>query len=132
MREKNKKIITIPSQGSTRFRRFLNVIFSLRKIADVIKEINPHFVIFEGGSWCFYFFILFQMLREFKIIYHAHNVEYEIRKQKENKVIQLLTFLSESYLLKKAINSFLSLKEILNYFINYMAFILKFFLMGLT
>lgn len=82
-------------------------IFSqIRKIIRKIKHIKPDLVILEGASWTVYVLMLYCMIRlnriDAKIIYHAHNVEFLLRKQKNNIFIALITKWAEGQLISKA------------------------------
>jgi len=76
------------------------------RLVRTVRDINPDLVILEGGSWALYQWIVLRMLKKAgiktKIIYHVHNVEYELRKQKENFFINALTRFSEYRLLIEA------------------------------
>ena len=81
---KNKpffKIISLPK-----------LIFSIIKFFDQKKN---KILIIEGPSWAFYSFsliIFFKIfMRDVKIIYRSHSIEYEIRKKNSNFLISILT-----------------------------------------
>lgn len=80
----------------------LNSIAKLLKIPFLFLRVYFHLlhkpkkiVIIEGASWIgfsFFFLILSKIfLNNTKIIYHAHNIEYEIRKINSSKITILLT-----------------------------------------
>jgi len=101
------KIISIGLKSSSRIEKFLKIFKVLRNMKKKVEEINPNVVIFEGASWSLYFLFLFKILKKRKIIYHDHNFEYELRKQKENFLVRKITFFSEKYLLKNPYRSFM-------------------------
>ena len=61
-------------------------------------------IIIEGASWIGFSFIFLLLTKIFiikkKIIYHAHNIEYEIRKLKNSATIILLTKYIENLVYK--------------------------------
>lgn len=71
------------------------------KVKKYFANYKKNFLIIEGASWIgfsFLFIIISKFLiSDVKIMYHGHNVEYEIRKMKNGKFIQLVT----KYLEKK-------------------------------
>jgi hypothetical protein len=73
----------------------LKIIFLIFKIYNFLKKDRNRLVIIEGCSWIGYSFFLLKILKilfkNIKIIYHGHNIEYEIRLLKNNKIISLLT-----------------------------------------
>lgn len=105
------KIISIKLRVNSRRERFIKIFFKMEKMIKEIKKINPNIIIFEGASWSLYFLYLFKRLKNKKIIYHDHNIEYELRKNKENLLINKITFFSEKYLLKHSYASFLVSKR---------------------
>ena len=98
-----KNIISI--QATNKFQK----IFKLFQVANILINITnkkkKNFIIFEGASWVGYTFIVYQLikkkLKNSVFIYHAHNVEYLLRKQKENFIISLLTKYFENYIANK-------------------------------
>lgn len=88
------------------FRKFMSVILQIPKITRTIKNIKPDIVVLEGASWTFYYLLLYSFIKLAKvrtrIIYHAHNVEYLLRKVKNNKFVALITRISEAQLMAKA------------------------------
>jgi hypothetical protein len=76
------------------FLKPLKIIILIYKIHNFFKGKKKRLVIIEGCSWIGYSFILLKILKIFsniKIIYHGHNIEYEIRLLKNSKIISLLT-----------------------------------------
>jgi len=78
----------------------------LPRIAAAITDIQPNWVILEGASWTMYFFILLRLVRNFrkklKIVYHAHNVEYLLRKNNNGPLVVGLTKWAEKHVLENA------------------------------
>jgi glycosyltransferase involved in cell wall biosynthesis len=97
----SKDIINIKLNSTSRFEKFTKMFQVCDEISKQIKTINPNLIIFEGSSWAVYYYILLKKIKKIskaKIIYHAHNVEYILRKQKENLTISLTTKIFESKL----------------------------------
>jgi len=75
-------------------------------ILGKIRQLRPSVIIMEGSAWSFYYLILFYLLRFLDIkartVYHAHNVEYLLRKTKNNFLIAQISKWAEGLLLKRA------------------------------
>jgi hypothetical protein len=89
---KNKKLI---NYINSYFLKPIKIIIQFFLLKKYFKNKKNKMVIIEGASWIgySYFFIkIFKIIQcDAVIIYHAHNIEYEIRKIKNNKLIILLT-----------------------------------------
>lgn len=63
------------------------------------RAAQPDLIVLEGASWVGYHWYLLRLLRLAKlrarIFYHAHNVEYILRKSQHGRIVQLLTRLCE-------------------------------------
>ncbi|MBN1975110.1 MAG: glycosyltransferase family 4 protein [Sedimentisphaerales bacterium] len=96
-------VISIAAKNKTKCQKISGLFNRIKKIADKVKEINPDTIYFEGASWVLYFVLLYRKLRKngikSKIIYHSHNVEYVLRKQKHGFIVTAITKWSERYLL---------------------------------
>jgi hypothetical protein len=72
--------------------------FFILKNINISKKIN---IFFEGASWTgftFIFFIILKLLNnKIRFIYHAHNVDYDLRKK---NIIGCITFKIEQFLIK--------------------------------
>ena len=72
--------------------------FFILKNINISKKIN---IFFEGASWTgftFIFFIILKLLNnKIRFIYHAHNVDYDLRKK---NIIGWITFKIEQFLIK--------------------------------
>lgn len=77
------------------------IFFLIFKLFIFLKKDNKRIVIIEGCSWIGFSFLLIVLLKLFLIkviiIYHAHNIEYEIRERKNNFLIKYLSKLFEKY-----------------------------------
>jgi len=103
-----KNLVNIPEPKGGRIRKSIEMLKINKKIYKELLKINPEIIIFEGGSWSVYYWLLFLKLRKRfdKIIYHVHNVEYDLRKQKENFLIALLTKIGEGRLIRNSFKVF--------------------------
>lgn len=100
------KIINIKQVRFRGFRKVSEMFRNAIKIVSEIKNISPKCVVLEGASWALYNLILISLLKRAKIdsliVYHAHNVEYLLRKQKSHWLIANITKWAERNLLKKS------------------------------
>jgi len=89
---KNQKLI---NYINSYFLKPIKIIYQFFLLKEYFKNKINKMVIVEGASWIgysFFFIKIFKIIqRDAIIIYHAHNIEYEIRKIKNNKLIILLT-----------------------------------------
>jgi glycosyltransferase involved in cell wall biosynthesis len=101
----NLKIINYRLPSHKRFIKLMIIKRKLSELIEKIKEINPDYIFLEGASGAILLLYVFEYLRDKGIkstfIYHSHNVEHELRKQKEIGLITLLTRIAEGRLLEK-------------------------------
>jgi glycosyltransferase involved in cell wall biosynthesis len=73
-------------------------------------EYDPDIVVLEGASWALYHRLLLTALRrrlpQVTVVYHAHNVEYDLRRAKSGRVIVALTAWAEGGLLRQTDHAF--------------------------
>jgi len=76
------------------------------QIARVCKRLNPDVVVLEGASWAVYLAVLMmalrRLLRASVIVYHAHNVEFLLRRARYGAPLAWLTRPAEAYLFRRA------------------------------
>ena len=69
------------------------------KFISKTKEYEKITVIVEGASWIGYSYLIIKIIKFFnkniKIIYHSHNIEYILRKKKNNFIISFLSKIIE-------------------------------------
>lgn len=98
------KLITIKHNSDNNLIKLINIIRQFHIIMARIVESKPDIIIMEGASWSLYYLILFLILKynkiKAKLIYHVHNVEYLLRKEKNNKFIATITRWAEGILLR--------------------------------
>lgn len=108
---KNVKTIKVDSKFDKFFklRKLVNLTFNYCK-----KKQNP-IIIIEGASWVGYSFLFYKFIKKkltsAKFIYHSHNIEYLLRKQKNNFIISSLTKYFENYICNE-FDLFTSVSEI--------------------
>ena len=100
IKQKEKKIKTIIARS--KFEKIFKI-FEMAKLTEqYCKNKKYPVVIIEGASWVVYtflfYFILKKKLKNSKFIYHSHNIEYLLRKQKNNYFISVLTKYFENYI----------------------------------
>lgn len=104
--EDNITVITLGRFSENRMKKIIRLMGTTRQIMQVIKEIGPEAVVLEGASWVFYHWLLLRQIRiqlpSVRIVYHAHNVEYLLRKGKNSWVVTVLTKWAEGKVLKAA------------------------------
>ncbi|MEY4572670.1 MAG: hypothetical protein RLZ10_1918 [Bacteroidota bacterium] len=98
-------IFTLPPQSQSPWIKLFRLNSKIRLILTIISKKKPDVIILEGASWVVYHYILLRQLRNLcpsiKIFYHAHNVEYVLRKEKSGFLIGLVTKFFE----RKLVNS---------------------------
>jgi len=106
---------------------FLKVLFLLKIFLIIkfkeIKKSKKNLIIIEGANWIFFsyiFFILCKLfLKNIKIIYHSHNIEYDVRSYKKNLFIAFITKKLEKQIFQNTISTVVSntdQKKIYNYY----------------
>lgn len=105
-------IFNFKSDGKTKLKRFVTLIKFSKFIVKKIKKIKPDFIILEGASWSPFIYYIFRKIKSLdeNIIYHAHNVDFELRSQ-NNFLIKFLTRIFEKHLLCTSNLSFCTSKE---------------------
>ena len=98
-------IDTLPDRGGgERWRKLAAVPNWCRQMAAAASDFVPDTIILEGASWCAYHWWLISQLRRAapraRLIYHAHNVEYDLRRQKHSRLVAWLTRQAEARVLK--------------------------------
>jgi len=106
MLENNLELVSVGTNQDTRLKKAISLFLSFKKIMTHVKKRNPQLIILEGASWSLYYWILFKKLKRIKgkaqIIYHAHNIEYLLRKEKNSWIVSALTKWAEGNLVRNA------------------------------
>lgn len=104
-KSKNRNIKNIILFTETPIIKLLYLPIIIINVYRYLKNKKNPILIIEGASWIFYslitFVILKNLIKNLKVIYHGHNVEYEVRKNKIN-FIKRITFFSEKFIYKNA------------------------------
>jgi glycosyltransferase involved in cell wall biosynthesis len=97
-------VVDLPLRSRTRLGKAVRFIGWLRGFTRAVRSWNPNVVLFEGSSWAFYYWVLFDRLRRIRprprFVYHGHNVEYLLRRQKHGRIVAGLTRWAEGRLLR--------------------------------
>jgi len=95
-------VVTVPHRSGTRITKLIGFPMLVGKIVSELRRLNPEYVIL-GGTWVGYLALLKVAIQvacpATRIIYHAHNVEYILRRYRERRFIAELTRLAEKHLL---------------------------------
>ncbi len=92
----NKKLFEINDQNIKLdfirfFFKFTCIIKFVFKIKKYFKNVKKKIIIIEGASWVGYSFLFFILckifIKKIIVIYHSHNIEYDIRKKKNKNII---------------------------------------------
>ncbi len=126
---KNKKFLQVSNTTKTKKKiinlkkrknfigTIINIILAIWEAKKYLSNYKNKYIIIEGASWAGYIFtfIIFSKLfiSNVKIIYHAHNLEFEVRKLKNSKFIAYLTFFFEKLIYKISIGTTVSKKDYL-------------------
>ncbi len=87
----------------------IDKIFKIFKMASIVAKYCTYkknsIIIVEGASWIGYTFLFYFLtknkVKNSKFVYHSHNIEFLLRKQKNNFLITALTKYFEKYVSKK-------------------------------
>ncbi len=111
----NKKHIYNIKKKATPIGTLVNIFCILYKVKNYLKKFDKKIIVVEGASWAGYTFLIIILskifIRNISIIYHAHNLEYEVRKLKNNFLIAWLTFYFEKYIYQNCIGTSVSKKD---------------------
>jgi O-antigen biosynthesis protein len=105
--ESGLTITTLGIRGKgERWAKLLSVPRWRRAMCAIASEFDPDTIVLEGASWCVYHWWLIGGLRRAapaaQILYHAHNVEYDLRRQKHGWALAWLTRWAEKAVLRQA------------------------------
>ena len=111
---KKRNIINIKKKD-TFFGILINLFLITLKVKKFQKNFKKKYLIIEGASWAGFIFIFIflnkMIIKDLIIIYHAHNLEYEVRKLKNNSFISYLTFYFEKFIYQNTIATSVSNKD---------------------
>jgi len=104
------RVITLAGATDSKFQKLKGFQGRIRRIVEEIRSISPDVVILEGASWVVYHWLLLRKIKQTfptaRVVYHSHNVEYHLRKEKHGLIVTLLTRWAEGKILHRADLSF--------------------------
>jgi len=96
-------IITLQGFVDNRIKKILRIPGWIFKIIGHLNRIEPDIVVLEGASWVLYHWLLMKVIhllaKPAELIYHSHNVEYNLRKEKHNRFVTEVTRWAEGRIL---------------------------------
>jgi len=99
------EVLTIAGGSGGRIGKLLGMGGFIKSICHELKRFRADVVVLEGASWAVYLACLAVNIRRrmpnIRLAYHAHNVEYLLRKVKSGPIIGALTRAAEQYLVTK-------------------------------
>jgi glycosyltransferase involved in cell wall biosynthesis len=103
-------VTSVLEATQSRWRKLVRMPASLLRLAAEVAGSRPDYIVIAGGSWSVYLAALVWMLRrrlpKTPIAYHAHNVEYLLRRERNGRAVAAITRRAEGYLLTRARHSF--------------------------
>lgn len=100
------RVATLRFGGGGRLRKLLSIRKLIKQMGVIARDEAPDLLVLEGASWIAYIWLLMRTLRQrlprVPIIYHGHNVEYELRRQKHSLAIAKATKVFERRVLREA------------------------------
>jgi hypothetical protein len=135
--EKNKELFEIKKKKIFSFFEFYKfnyfeniykifyILVLANKLRNFFLKFEKKIIIIEGASWIGYSYIFLKLIRlyypKITIIYHAHNIEYDLRLKKNNSFIAFVTKILEKKVYKLSnfstavsINDQIKLKKLYN------------------
>ena len=102
----NLQIETLSYDGlGERWQKLQRVPGWIFQMARIAREFRPDTIVLEGASWIGYHWALLKVLRwrvpNATIVYHAHNVEYDLRRQKHHSLVARLSRWFEQQVLRE-------------------------------
>jgi glycosyltransferase involved in cell wall biosynthesis len=99
------RVITVAGATDVRWRKIAGLGPRIGSMAARCRAAAPDRVVLEGASWAPYHALLAMRLRRdgiaAPIVYHAHNVEYCLRREKHGAAVTWLTRRAEGWLLRR-------------------------------
>jgi hypothetical protein len=100
---KNKKIQLFFHYFNSYLIKPINIIILIKKVLNYLDR-KKNFVVIEGASWIGFSYLTILILKFFikdlKVFYHAHNIEYDIRINNNCKLISFITKILEKKVYK--------------------------------
>jgi len=106
----NLTVVSVQQRASSRLAKLISMPRAILQMRREVARFRPDYVVLEGASWAVYLmlvaFVLRKSLPSVKIVYHAHNVEYLLRQERDSHVVAALTRIAEKRLLTRSDLSF--------------------------
>jgi glycosyltransferase involved in cell wall biosynthesis len=103
--EKGFRVMAFPCRTDTHLTKVLDLLQAMPRMAHAIRRFKPDVLILEGASWAVYYWLFFRLLKflgvKTRVVYHAHNVEYLLRRQRNNGLVAWMTHGAERALLRR-------------------------------
>lgn len=108
--EPGLRVESIASPAGSSAAKIIRLPGRLRAIARTIRSFGPDAVLLEGASWAVFHWLLFRTLRRklpgIPVYYHAHNVEYDLRRGHKAHLSAAMSHWAEGMLIKKSAAAF--------------------------
>jgi glycosyltransferase involved in cell wall biosynthesis len=102
--EKGFRLMAFACRQENHLAKVLDLFQAMPRMAHAISRLKPDVLILEGASWAVYYWLFFRLLKllgvKTRVVYHAHNVEYLLRSQRNNRLVAWLTRGAERALLR--------------------------------
>ena len=99
-------VVTVKGLDDGKWKKLLGIFGVIKRMTDKVIGFAPEVVVLEGASWVLYLLLLARYIKKrypaARIIYHAHNVECVLRKQKHCWPIVMITKWAEGWLFRKS------------------------------
>jgi len=100
----------LPLISDRGWRKLMGIPDYVRRVVGLVQRVGADVVVLEGASWVLYHWWLLRRLRRrwptMTVLYHAHNVEYELRRQRHGWLAHRLTHWAEGQVLRGVAQSF--------------------------
>lgn len=104
--EPGLRLVTLPFSDKGRVHKLRQVPRWIRSMVKIAQGAKPDLIVLEGASWIAYHWRLLLHLRHAlprtTVMYHSHNVEYDLRRQKHGLAVSAITRLLERRVLAKS------------------------------
>ncbi|MDR3734574.1 MAG: glycosyltransferase family 4 protein [Acidobacteriaceae bacterium] len=103
-------VVSLRQWSPSRLAKLIGFPLTIMRIQREVARFKPDFIVLEGASWVVYLALIALVLRRtlpnVKLVYHAHNVEYLLRQERNSKFVVALTKRAERYLLTTCARNF--------------------------
>jgi len=102
--ERGLRVVSLDSPAGTSAAKIFRTPSRIRAIVRTIREFGPDLIVLEGASWAVFHWLLLRALRRrmsgVPVFYHAHNVEYDLRRGHKARLAAILSHWGEGRLIK--------------------------------